>query len=187
MPPDRADAGTCSSRSGYFACGGNVCSRALQACEDGGVCEWYGAIALACGACPTCACLSDESTLNIDVCRDDGAGGITFALRAPGGDGDPCRQDGDCQYGLCQNRVCECQPSGASAQYRNGQSDCCSGWDLDGTCAAQAGSPCITRVADCHGGTCSNGVCACVGPGGYCNDDGGCCAGATRCVQEQCQ
>jgi hypothetical protein len=176
----------CSSRSGYFPCGQNLCSRAVQACYDGG-CEWYGAFAPACGSCPSCACIQSQTTLNLASCDDDGAGGITFAVRPPGGDGDPCKVDGDCQYGLCQNGACECQPAGASAQFRDGQSDCCSGWYLGGTCGAQPGSPCITRVTDCFGGTCLSGTCACVGPGGGCSADTDCCAGATRCVQLQCQ
>jgi hypothetical protein len=178
-----SDAAACPAPSGYFACGDNVCSRAIQACEDGG-CEWYGGIAPACGACPTCACLNAETTFEIATCQDDGAGGITFTRRMPGRDGAACKQDTDCQFGLCQNGACECKPAGASHVAQN---ECCSGWYNAGTCAAQAGSPCITRVSDCYGGTCTDGACACVGPGGYCYEDSTCCAGATRCVAEQCQ
>jgi hypothetical protein len=186
-PPSDADSGAaCPTRSGYFRCGANVCGRAVQACNDG-ACEWYGAIAPSCGACPTCACLNAETLLNIGTCQDDGAGGVSFTLRGPGGDGDPCKQDSDCFDALCQSGACECKPAGATAQSRSGRSDCCSGWEVGGACAAQASSPCITRLPDCYGGTCTSGTCACVGPGGYCNADRDCCASATRCVQGQCR
>jgi hypothetical protein len=185
-PAQDEDAGACPARSGYFACGSNVCSRAIQACDDGS-CDSFASIAPACGACPTCDCLTAQSTLDIQSCQDDGAGGLTFTLYQPAVEGDPCKQDSDCYDSLCENGVCECRPAGATAAYRNGQSDCCSGWYLGGTCGAQAGSPCTTHAADCYGGTCSNGTCVCVGPGGYCNDDSGCCAGATTCVQDQCR
>jgi hypothetical protein len=130
--------------------------------------------------------------LNIDTCQDDGAGAITFTLLPPSVEGGPCRQDSDCQVGVCDNQVCWCEPAGATTAPNGGKVDCCSGWyngsafSDTGTCAAQAGSTCTTRVPDCFGGTCSNRACTCVGPTGYCNADSDCCAGATKCVAGQC-
>jgi hypothetical protein len=173
----------CSSRSGAFSCGPGVCSRAIQACSAG-LCEWYGDIGASCGACPTCACLR-ASSLNVSTCDDDGHGGITFALYA-GVEGDPCKSDANCANAACTNGVCHCLPAGSSLP-ASGTNGCCSGWEQAGTCTAQAGSPCTTRVPDCNGGTCAAGSCTCVGPGGYCNLDTDCCAGTTHCVQGQCQ
>jgi hypothetical protein len=181
--PNDVDATVCTSRSGYFFCADNVCSRAIQACSEG-ECSDYGAIAPMCGECPTCDCLNN--LLNLASCTDDGAGGLTFTLLPPGGYGARCKQDTDCQAGLCENGACVCKPAGAMATSRNGLNDCC-GWYLLGTCVASAGSSCAPNVPDCYGGPCTNGQCACVGPAGYCNADTDCCAGATRCVQEQCQ
>jgi len=173
----------CATRSGYFACGPGVCSRAIQACTQGS-CEWYGDIEPSCGRCPTCACLR-ASPMNISTCDDDGAGGITFALYT-GAEGDPCKSDTDCSNAECMNGVCHCLPAGASLP-DSGTFACCSAWEQAGACTAQAGSACTTRVPDCNGGTCSGGTCTCVGSGGYCNVDADCCAGTTQCVQEQCQ
>jgi hypothetical protein len=175
----------CGSRSGYFLCEGNACSRSIQACDQG-ACEWYGNFAPQCGDCPTCACLRDTSTLNISTCEDDGAGGITFDLYA-GNEGDPCKSASDCIDALCTDGVCRCQPAGAASMDVDGVSGCCSAWEGGGTCDAQAGSTCTTRVQDCFGGPCVSGMCTCVGLGGYCNDDSGCCAGTSKCVQGACQ
>jgi len=182
---EAGDVSACASRSGYFSCGGNVCSRAIQACDQG-TCEWFGGIAPQCGPCPTCDCLRTQSTLNVSVCDDDGAGGIRFSLYA-GAEGDPCKSATDCMNALCVGGVCQCQPAGAASMDTAGTTGCCSGWEGGGTCDAQAGSACTTRVQDCFGGTCSGGTCTCVGVGGYCNADSGCCAGTSRCVQGACQ
>jgi hypothetical protein len=67
----------CPSRSGYFACGAEACSRSLHACFQG-ACEWTGSLAPDCAPCPTCQCLKASSWLTVTDCRDDGAGGITI-------------------------------------------------------------------------------------------------------------
>jgi hypothetical protein len=187
-PADGIDAAVaCASRDGYFACGANICSRAIQTCSEG-QCFAYEWTTTACGACPTCACLEAKSTMILASCVDDGAGGITLAVRPPGKDGDPCKVVQDCAVGFCVSGVCTCTPAGAVANNGpNGTDDCCSGWWLGGTCEALAGSGCTTRVPDCYGGSCAGGKCVCVGSGGYCNADAGCCAGATKCVSERCQ
>ena len=186
-PSDDASSGVdaaiaCPSRSGYFACGTDLCSRGIQACATG-LCEWYGEIEPSCGPCLTCDCLR-ASPMDLSMCTDDGAGGITFALWA-GVEGDPCKADENCANAACLNGFCHCMPAGASQPgVANG---CCSGWEQEGVCTAQAGSGCTTRVPDCNGGTCTAGTCTCVGSGGYCNFDTDCCAGTTRCVQGMCQ
>jgi hypothetical protein len=179
------DAGTvaCPSRSGDFACGPGVCSRAIQACTTGS-CQWYGDLGVSCGICPTCACLR-ASPMNVSTCDDDGHGGITFAIYA-GAEDDPCKSDSDCTNGACLNGVCHCLPAGSTLP-ATATAACCSGWDQSGVCTAQGGSPCTTRVPDCNGGTCAAGTCTCVGSGGYCNLDADCCAGTSHCVQGQCQ
>jgi hypothetical protein len=70
----------CPSRSGYFACGGGVCDRSIQACVMG-VCEWYQDIVIlwgvqACGPCPTCDCLAPPGSPC--VCTEDDAGTVTI-------------------------------------------------------------------------------------------------------------
>ena len=173
----------CATRSGTFGCGAGVCSRAIQACTAG-LCEWYGDVDPSCGPCPTCACLRG-SAINVSTCEDDGRGGITYAVYA-GVEGDPCRSDANCTNGACLGGACHCLPAGATLP-SSAPDACCSGWAQAGVCTAQPGSPCTTRVSDCNGGTCTGGVCSCVGPGGYCNLDTDCCDGTTRCLAGQCQ
>ena len=82
-----ADGGVvCSSRSGTFACQGQVCDRATQLCEtNGGGCQAYDGVisqqqpeAGSCGACPTCACL--QPTLwGSCTCQQDDAGSIAIS------------------------------------------------------------------------------------------------------------
>jgi hypothetical protein len=183
---------TCSSRGGYFACGTNVCNRAIQACFSGSACVSYRYVAPSCGACPTCDCLSAKTLLDIESCQEDVAGSIAVALYPVGGPGTPCKVDGDCDPGLCMNGTCECQPAGAVATQHGPASDCCSGSGGDATspdggngpftCWAEKGSKCTTTAFDCYGGPCEGGVCTCIGPGGPCAEAKDCCDG--RCVQE---
>jgi hypothetical protein len=76
----RADGGdsvpivVCTSRSGYFACGGEYCDRAIQACYNEG-CAAYELAAPSCGPCPTCDCIGSAA----DACSDDG-GTVTFSF-----------------------------------------------------------------------------------------------------------
>jgi hypothetical protein len=184
---DASSGAFCPSRSGYFACENNVCSRAVQACTAG-TCEGYAQLAPACGPCPTCACLTASANTVLASCTDDGAGGVTFTVRPPGPDGSSCRTDSDCWQGLCQNEVCLCTPAGSVPNSVNAVDSCCSKDYSFGKCAAQAGvSECTTRVQDCFGGECVGGICACVGAGGDCLKDADCCAGATKCVNNTCQ
>lgn len=81
------DAGvSCSTRSGYYECSGNVCDRSIQACYQG-QCVWYGALsqylsqqpdAASCGSCPTCACLQTTLYPNCH-CTEDGEGTVTIS------------------------------------------------------------------------------------------------------------
>jgi hypothetical protein len=182
----------CSSRSGYFACGSNVCNRAIQACLPGSLCVAYSYLAPSCGACPTCACLRDKTLLSIESCQEDTAGSVAISLYPIGGAGTPCKVDSQCHFGLCMNGTCECQPAGAVATRPGNQNDCCSGGggnviSPDGglgpwICGAERGSGCTTAAPDCYGGPCEGGICTCIGPGGPCANAPDCCDG--RCVQE---
>jgi len=79
----------CASRSGYFACGSNVCDRAIQACYSSS-CDWYGNIgttiggggadAAACGSCPSCACLQPTLYPGCN-CAEDDAGTIVISCQ----------------------------------------------------------------------------------------------------------
>jgi hypothetical protein len=102
----------CPSRSGMFPCGTASCDRATTACitftgGQGPTCVPYGtrpyswseALAIACGSCPSCGCLSAISPDaglsfgNFGGCQDDGEGGVTIAQNACYG-APPARSDG---------------------------------------------------------------------------------------------
>jgi hypothetical protein len=182
----------CPSRSGYFRCGGDICSRAIQACANGENCIWYAdtsqsfSIPPECSSCPTCACLK-SSSLSLSSCSDDGAGGITYSVY-PGNIGDPCKAASDCLTSVCTNGVCSCLPTGSSCT--RGASSCC-GVGCEGTCIAYPGDPCLVGANDCYGGTCASeggawGNCTCFGPGAWCNVDGDCCGPTAQCVSGRC-
>ena len=195
----------CPSRSGYFPCGGDICSRAIQVCNaandlDGPQCVWVGDTALLggnslvafppeCASCPTCGCLK-ASPLALVTCTDDGAGGLTFSL-SNGYDGDPCKADTDCASSLCQNGSCTCLLAGMPASSAEGIT-CCSDRVQNDVCGAAVGHGCKVGSGDCYGGTCASdagpyGFCTCVGAPGACFEDSDCCGGATQCVSDQCQ
>ncbi len=81
------------SRGGYFSCGGNVCSRAVQVCmggsegEKAGACLVYSDLqastGASCGPCPTCACLLAGPTIRTCADDDDGGTTLTELLEAP--------------------------------------------------------------------------------------------------------
>ena len=193
----------CPSRSGYFPCGSDICSRAIQVCyqdqESISECIWVGATAAVsdvdmvvpfppeCASCPTCGCLR-ASSLSVATCTDDGAGGLTFSLYS-GALGDPCRSDANCVSSLCQNGFCTCLTAG-NPEVPLGA--CCSGYVVLGVCQGTVHHPCEVGSGDCYGGTCASdagqyGLCACVGIPGFCYADSDCCAGATQCVSDACQ
>jgi hypothetical protein len=102
-------------------------------------------------------------------------------------EGESCVTDADCGNGVCMSGQCRCLPAGSMTSNFN---DCCSGgWSSTTGCTAQGGgvSHCSSVLSDCFGGACEAGTCACVGPGGNCNVDSDCCAGAARCAQFACQ
>jgi hypothetical protein len=76
----------CSTRSGYYDCGANLCDRSIQACYQG-QCVWYGALweyvsqqpdAASCGSCPTCACLHGALYGNC-TCNEDNEGTVSIS------------------------------------------------------------------------------------------------------------
>jgi hypothetical protein len=69
----------CPSKSGLFACGSDVCDRAIQACDQG-ACQWYGSLSdsASCGACPSCDCIL-ASFAGSCRCREDDAGSIAIS------------------------------------------------------------------------------------------------------------
>lgn len=84
---EAASEGACTTRSGYFACGGNVCDRSIQVCvETSSLCAtpgdlgtvMTGASIARCGPCPSCACVQTALGGSCE-CREDDAGSVVVS------------------------------------------------------------------------------------------------------------
>jgi hypothetical protein len=137
------------------------------------------------GVCP-CADANDRGLpcrSTADCCSGKCISGQ--CLRAA--EGGACQADVDCANGACAGGACRCLLPGAPALTGDVFNvGCCSGYVSAGVCATGSGTFCSDEQ-DCLGGPCVASACSCVGPGGVCDVDGQCCAGATSCHDETCQ
>ncbi len=101
--------------------------------------------------------------------------------------GDPCSPMGNCNWGVCVNGICSCNPVGTHCQ---GTHECCSLNCQNGVCAPglmTEGSPC-TENRWCYTGLCLNGRCATLeqDPGVSGQQYTAVCHGDADCISNDC-